>query len=107
MHSKYNCHLPSLNRNLDEIVISVYRKTFSEEMAVLTQHTTAYPGVASLILARSLMFVEIVHEIISTVILLLPLIQEGLLSVSSESMCTKYWLTAETSFPRKKCGYVN
>ena len=32
-------------------------------------------------------------EIISTVILLLPLIQEGLLSVTSKSMCTKYWLT--------------
>ena len=24
----------------------------------------------------------------------LPLIQEGLISVTSESMCTKYWLTA-------------
>ena len=24
----------------------------------------------------------------------LPLIQEGLLSVTSESICTKYWLTA-------------
>ena len=39
-------------------------------------------------------FVEIDHEIISTVILLFPLTQEGLLSVTSESMCTKYWLTA-------------
>ena len=33
----------------------------------------------------------IYHEIISTV--LLQLIQEGLLSVTSESMCTKYCLT--------------
>ena len=33
------------------------------------------------------------HEIISTVILL-PLIQEGLLSVTSKSMCMKYWLNA-------------
>ena len=33
-------------------------------------------------------FVEIDHEIISTVILL----QEGLYSVTSGSMCTKYWL---------------
>ena len=32
-------------------------------------------------------FVEIDHEIISTVILLLPLIQEGLLSVTNKSMC--------------------
>ena len=26
---------------------------------------------------------------------LLPLIQEGQLSVTGESMCTKYWLTAQ------------
>ena len=29
------------------------------------------------------------------------IIQEGLLSVTSESMCTKYWLTACSSLPRK------
>ena len=33
-------------------------------------------------------FVEINHEIFSTVILSLPLIQEGQLSVSGERMCT-------------------
>ena len=55
---------------------------------------SADPRVASSILARSNTFVEIDHEIISMVILLLPLIQEGLLSVTSEIMCTKYWLTA-------------
>ena len=33
-------------------------------------------------------------EIFSTVILLL--IQEGLLSVTSEIMCTEYWLTAKS-----------
>ena len=33
-------------------------------------------------------FVEIDHEIFSTVILSLPLIQEGQLSVSCERMCT-------------------
>ena len=33
-------------------------------------------------------FVEIDHEILSTVILSLPLIQEGQLSVSGEKMCT-------------------
>ena len=33
-------------------------------------------------------FVEIDHQIISTVILSLPLIQEGQLSVSGERMCT-------------------
>ena len=33
-------------------------------------------------------FVELDHEILSTVILSLPLIQEGQLSVSGERMCT-------------------
>ena len=33
-------------------------------------------------------FVEIDHEILSTVILSLPLIQEGQLSASGERMCT-------------------
>ena len=36
-------------------------------------------------------FVENGHEIISTAILSLPLIQEGQLSVTSERMCTKLW----------------
>ena len=31
-------------------------------------------------------------------------IQERFLSVTSESMCTNYWLTACSSLPRKKCG---
>ena len=51
---------------------------------------TADPGVGILIPARSNNFVEIDHEIISTVFLLIPLIQEGLLLVTSECMCTKY-----------------
>ena len=50
---------------------------------------TADLGIASSIPARSHNFVEIDHEIISTVILLLQLIQEGLVSVTRESMCTK------------------
>ena len=54
---------------------------------------TADPGVARLIPARSHIFVEIDCEIIFRVILLLPLIQKVLLSVTSESKCTKYWLT--------------
>ena len=54
---------------------------------------TAEPGVASLIPTGSHTLVEIDHEIIYIIILFLPLIQEGLLSVTSESMCTKYWLT--------------
>ena len=43
--------------------------------------TTAHPGDVSLIPARSHSFVEFDHEIISVVILLLP-IREGLLSVT-------------------------
>ena len=50
-------------------------------------------GVASMIPAWSHSFREIDREKISTVIFL-PLIQEGLLSVTSESMSMKYWLTA-------------
>ena len=45
---------------------------------------------------------EIGHEIISTAILSLPLIQVGQLSVTGERMCIKYWLTAlGLSLPRK------
>ena len=67
---------------------------------------TADPGVVSLIPARSHTFVEIDHEIISTVILLpsAESFKKGCLSATSESMCTKYWLTACSSLPRKKCG---
>ena len=53
-------------------------------------YLTADSGIASSIPARSNTFVEIDHEVISTTIP--PSIsQEGLLSVTSESMCTKYW----------------
>ena len=44
---------------------------------------TADPGVVSLIPARSYIFVEIGHE----------MIQGGLLSVTSESVCMKYSFT--------------
>ena len=69
----------------------------------LSLKLTADPGVASSIPARSHTFVEIDHEIISTVILLpsAVFIQEGLLSVTSESMCTNYWLTAYQACPGK------
>ena len=71
---------------------------------------TADPGVPSSIPARSHTFVEIDHEIISTVILLpsTESLKKGCCQlqakVTSESMCTKYWLTACSSLPRKKCG---
>ena len=51
-------------------------------------------GVGSLIPVRSYTLVEIDHEIFSTIILLIPLVQEGLVSVTSESMWKEYWLTA-------------
>ena len=38
-------------------------------------------------------FMETGHEIISTAILYLPLIQVGQLSVTGQRMCTQYWLT--------------
>ena len=41
---------------------------------------------------------EIDHEIISTAILLLLLIQEGLLSVASESMWVKYWFSCKQKY---------
>ena len=45
-------------------------------------------------LVRQYSFVEIGHEIISTAIPSLPLIQVGQLSVTGKRKCTKYLLTA-------------
>ena len=50
----------------------------------------ADPGIANSILAWPHTFAEIDHDIFSMVILHLRLIQEGLLSVTIESMCTEY-----------------
>ena len=66
-------------------------------IAQLVVNLIADLGVTSLVPSGPLAFMEIDHEIISTVILLLPLIQEGLLSVTSEIMCTEYWLRWEPS----------
>ena len=64
---------------------------------------TADPGIASLIPARSHDFVEIDHEIISTVILLpsAESFKKGLCQLQA-SMWAKYWFTACSSLPRKK-----
>ena len=51
----------------------------------------ADPVVVSLIPARPHTFIEIDCKIFSTVILLVPLIQEGLFSVTSKGMWTEYW----------------
>ena len=53
-------------------------------LALSVTSLIADPGVASSIPALSHIFVDVDHEIISTAILLLPLIQEGLLSATSE-----------------------
>ena len=66
---------------------------------------TADSGVTSSISAHSHTFVETDREMISMVIASLPLIKEGLVSVTSQSMFTKYSLTAcraRSSLPRKK-----
>ena len=55
---------------------------------VASPNLIADPGVVSLILVPY--FHGDDQEIFSTVILLLPLITEWLMSVTSESMCTKY-----------------
>ena len=55
----------------------------------------------SLIPAWPHTFMEIDREIFSMVILLLPLIQEGPLSVTSESMCTEYLLVAHSKLYMK------
>ena len=57
---------------------------------------TADPGVESSIPVQSYTFVEIDHEIISTVILLpsAESFKKGCCQLqANESMCTKYWLT--------------
>ena len=65
---------------------------------------TADPGVASSIPVRPHTFVEIGHEMISTVILLpsADSFKKGCCQL--QGMCTNYWLTACSSLPRKKCG---
>ena len=61
-------------------------------------HTYAIQGSRGLIPAWYHTFVEIDHEIISTIILLSS---ADPFSVASKSLCTKYWLIA---FPGKRCG---
>ena len=66
---------------------------------------TADPGVASLIPVGSHTFVEIDHEIISTVNLLpsADSFKKGCCQLKAK-VCARNWLTACSSLPRKKCG---
>ena len=75
-------------------------------MFLADANLTADPGVVSLIPARSHTFMEIYHEIFSMVILFPSpeSFKKVLLSVTSETMCMSYWLTACSSLPRKECG---
>ena len=63
-------------------------------VAQLVASLIADPGVVSSYPAQPHTFVEIDHKILSMVILLFPLFQEGLLSFTSKSVLMKYWLTA-------------
>ena len=69
--------------------ITVYRQMIPDTIAQSEVSLIADPGVVISIPAQCHTFVEIDYEIISTVILLLPLIKEGLLSITSDSMCTQ------------------
>ena len=66
-------------------------KTQPGTVAQLVASLIADPGAVSWIPAWPHTFVEIDCEISSTIILLLPLIQEKPLSVSSKSVFTKYF----------------
>ena len=68
----------------------------------LVESLIAYPGGSSLIQAQPHTFVEIDHAIFSTAILLLPQIEDGLLSVTNASMYTEYWLTAKSKLAQQK-----
>ena len=59
---------------------------FSRVLLQTVANQIADPGVVSSILARASTSLEIDHEIFSVLILLPLLIQEGLLSVTSECM---------------------
>ena len=80
---------------LADYIFSIrYKPGEQGPLAQLVTRLIADPGVFSLIPTQSYILLEIDHEIISIVILLPMLFQERVLSVTSESMCTKYWLTA-------------
>ena len=88
-YSQHNCggvllfHIGHLFVCLSIVCLSVW-------VAQLDAHLTGDQDVAGSTPAKvgNILFVEIDHEIFSAVILSLPLIQEGQLSVSGKRMCT-------------------
>ena len=81
--------LDALKNHINEMVLGMHTTYAPGRVEQSLMCLTADPGVKSLILAQSHTFGEIGHEIISTSF-----------SVTSESMCRKYWLLAQ----EKKCG---
>ena len=86
--------LTKLSGSAHGILQSFYKAMWLGPIAQPEASPTADSGVASSIPAQSHTFFEIDHEIISMFNLLLLLIQDELLSVTSESMYMKYWLSA-------------
>ena len=87
--------------------LSINFELFNDECAIVkeAQDATADPGDASAIPARSHTFVEISHKIFCIVIPLSSADHSRRVVVSlSEIMSSKYWLSACSSLPRKKCG---
>ena len=79
------------------LIFYAYNQTITQKTGPVAQSVAsliADPGVVSSIPAWPHIFMEIYHEIFSAVIHLLLLIQEGLLSVTSKSMCTVNWFNA-------------
>ena len=60
------------------------------------------PDAMRLILAWSYTFVEFDDETFSTIILLIPLTQEGLCHLQAKGMYMKYWLTLIVKLDQEK-----
>ena len=86
----YNSYLAFSNKMLLHDPITKTRLFVPASVAQLDAPSHWRPGGRGFVPRRGRQhsFVEIDHEIFSTVILSLPLIQEGQLSVSGERMCT-------------------
>ena len=84
------CNLKTVRDSFLELYANVYHHDTPASVAQLNASSDWRPGGRGLNPHRGWqhIFVEMDREIFSTVILSLPLIQEGQLSVSGERMCT-------------------
>ena len=90
------------SNTFSETLMNVHTMPFRQCIVVPTQRAISIMSrVLCLIPARFYTFVEINHERFSMAILHHPVIQEGLVPVTSESMYMKYCLTAKNSLLRK------